>query len=619
MASDQARKAICLLPGTSLVGQAGVAYTATINPNAVGGTAISSLQIIDYSYHLRGMLRGINLDASNSPTPNATQGDLFSYKLDFETAGYWDGNIGKETWKSSQNTGQVRSYTYNYDKASRLLSAVYAGGLYTGENYSLSNISYDKNGNIKDFWRHGMTASNGSTNVPTAFGYIDKMNYQYTGNRLNGIQDVASNGLDVGDFRDNGNYADYTYHPNGSLNSDANRGIGSIAWDDLLAKPTQINYNNGRWIKHFYDGSGKKMKTTDSDNSVWEYFDGLILKNNAVYQLNHDEGRAILENNVWQQEFSYQDHLGNARLSFKAVNGQLILSQENAYYPFGMSHTGTDYNLGANTNNFLYNGKEKINSFGLNFSDYGFRNYDLLTNRFISVDPLASKFPELTTFQYASNNPVANIDLDGLEGLYYNEKQADGTDKQVIEKNVVVLVDKQKEVPAGSTPKEEARIEKQNKRLADENKAKVEAVKEELNNYYGDAKDEKGSPVEFRFNVTSLEVKDTDAGTPNNGRIATKIGLSNGLLSSSKNEEGVQMIVPAAVVTTGDTKGSLGLSNGVYVNKKSDSPNGTIAHEISHTFLLKDNNYTSGGILNSPPQGINAKEIKEIIQKSKPK
>jgi len=33
------------------------------------------------------------------------------------------------------------------------------------------------------------------------------------------------------------------------------------------------------------------------------------------------------------------------------------------------------------------------------------------------VDPLTPKYPELTPYQYASNNPVAFIDLDGLEGV----------------------------------------------------------------------------------------------------------------------------------------------------------------------------------------------------------
>jgi len=38
-------------------------------------------------------------------------------------------------------------------------------------------------------------------------------------------------------------------------------------------------------------------------------------------------------------------------------------------------------------------------------------------SRFLSVDPLTKGYPMLTPYQYASNSPIMNIDLDGLEGV----------------------------------------------------------------------------------------------------------------------------------------------------------------------------------------------------------
>jgi hypothetical protein len=35
------------------------------------------------------------------------------------------------------------------------------------------------------------------------------------------------------------------------------------------------------------------------------------------------------------------------------------------------------------------------------------------------VDPLASKYPELTPFQFASNTPIQAVDLDGAEAMHY--------------------------------------------------------------------------------------------------------------------------------------------------------------------------------------------------------
>lgn len=48
--------------------------------------------------------------------------------------------------------------------------------------------------------------------------------------------------------------------------------------------------------------------------------------------------------------------------------------------------------------------------------DYGARIYDTRLGKFLSEDPFAKKFPMLSTYQYASNNPIWNIDIDGLEG-----------------------------------------------------------------------------------------------------------------------------------------------------------------------------------------------------------
>ena len=50
---------------------------------------------------------------------------------------------------------------------------------------------------------------------------------------------------------------------------------------------------------------------------------------------------------------------------------------------------------------------------GLNWLDYGNRWYNASIGRMISIDPLASKFPNESTYVYAGNNPIKNIDVQG--------------------------------------------------------------------------------------------------------------------------------------------------------------------------------------------------------------
>ena len=62
---------------------------------------------------------------------------------------------------------------------------------------------------------------------------------------------------------------------------------------------------------------------------------------------------------------------------------------------------------------------------------------DMMT-RFLSVDPIGRKFPELTPYQFASNTPIQAIDLDGLEGQFFfgsNTTKNAESQGQVFQKN----------------------------------------------------------------------------------------------------------------------------------------------------------------------------------------
>jgi RHS repeat-associated protein len=107
---------------------------------------------------------------------------------------------------------------------------------------------------------------------------------------------------------------------------------------------------------------------------------------------------------------------------FKVADTRGRIIEEDHYYAFGLRIDGIsskklDVGLeGSLKNNNLYNDKELFDDADLDWYDYGYRNYDPQIGRFPQLDPLTDDYPELTPFQYASDEPIANVDIDGLEG-----------------------------------------------------------------------------------------------------------------------------------------------------------------------------------------------------------
>ena len=80
---------------------------------------------------------------------------------------------------------------------------------------------------------------------------------------------------------------------------------------------------------------------------------------------------------------------------------------------FGMDIKNREY-VAFKDFRYKFNGKETDSE--SETQDYGFRIYNPALGRFLSVDPLTKNYPMLTPYQFASDNPTMNVDLDGLEG-----------------------------------------------------------------------------------------------------------------------------------------------------------------------------------------------------------
>jgi len=108
--------------------------------------------------------------------------------------------------------------------------------------------------------------------------------------------------------------------------------------------------------------------------------------------------------------------------NLQVTNKHARIIEENHYYAYGLKIAGIssrkmpDLAEGSILNKYLYNDKELIDDADLNWYDYGFRSYDPQIGRFSQLDPLTDEYSQLTPYQYASCDPIENIDIDGLEG-----------------------------------------------------------------------------------------------------------------------------------------------------------------------------------------------------------
>ena len=109
--------------------------------------------------------------------------------------------------------------------------------------------------------------------------------------------------------------------------------------------------------------------------------------------------------------YYHPDHLGTstALTDFNGNAYQFFLN-----LPFGETMA---QQLGSNYYNspYKFNGKELDEETG--FYYYGARYYDPRVSFWMSVDPLAEKFPSWSSYNYTLNNPINMIDPDGKEAV----------------------------------------------------------------------------------------------------------------------------------------------------------------------------------------------------------
>jgi RHS repeat-associated protein len=430
----------------------------------VGGadvTGSTALQKIDFTYNIRGWLKGINTIENLDVDSNYH--DLFAFRVNYTeplantvngtVQQLYNGNIAETYWRSgSDNT--KRAYGYKYDKLNRLLDAYYQipDDAAPVRNSYNEHLVYDKNGNIQSLRRTG------DYDDPNTTIQIDDLAYTYDPvekNKLAKVADGESNPSGFSDSPDN-DVDDYAYDDFGNMISDRNKNIDEITYNHLNL-PVNIAFNSAgtRSISYLYTASGVKVAKTvrepamlgaPAKNDVTDYLGGFQYFKGFLQYFPTAEGyvehTVVQGTSFYNYVYQYQDHLGNNRLSYAVdpADNILKIKEENHYYPFGLKHwnyNNAEYsfqgrNAGVSlmskpggggdpfpTNQFVkadykyrYNGKEQVAN---DFYDYGARHYDPSLGRWFAIDPLAEVSRRWSPYTYCYNNPMIFVDRDGVD------------------------------------------------------------------------------------------------------------------------------------------------------------------------------------------------------------
>lgn len=284
-------------------------------------------EIRDYTYNIRGQLTGINdyyTRTGDRQGESRSFGESLCYDHGFTVPRY-DGKISGMLWRGA-GSSLVNAYGYDYDYSGRLTGAEYRryeppSGSYFAyawrkdlADYTVSNLSYDRDGNIKSMDQRSVQPGVGLVNM-------DQLVYSYEdseqSNRLNKVVDNAAfSGL--GDFNNtNSSNSDYDYDPNGNLALDNNKGIASVTYTHFN-KPQTISFSNGKSIAYSYDAAGSKVQERIIDGSTiteTDYVGNYVYENNVLQYIITKEGRSIYDNSEhrFTEEYFVKDHLNNVR------------------------------------------------------------------------------------------------------------------------------------------------------------------------------------------------------------------------------------------------------------------------------------------------------------------
>lgn len=323
------------------------------------GTTLANL-VDTYGYNSFGEVTSYGVALSGSPIIN------FGYTRD-------DG--GRIATKTETVNGQTTTTSYGYDPAGRLTDVT------TGT--ATTHYGYDDNGN-----RTSVTTP--SATIAATYDAQDRM--------------TTYNG------------ASYFYSDNGELQKKIDAQGTTLYNYDVLGNLQSVTLPDGRLIEYVIDASNRRVgkKVNGTLTTGWIYGDQLRIiaetdGSGAITKRFVYASRSNVPDYMTWQGSTYRiitDHLGSPRYVLQATAGTLaealtydefgnVLSDTNpGFVPFGFAGGLCDRDTGL--------------------TRFGARDYEALTGRWTSQDPIQYAGGDANLYGYVLNDPVNGIDRSGL-------------------------------------------------------------------------------------------------------------------------------------------------------------------------------------------------------------
>ena len=375
-----------------------------------------------YDYNIRSQITELN-------SPKFSQWLHYEDSITGSTP-RWAGSPSAMSFTSVSESGGLDTctVTYRYDEFDRLVSVTSKGGTGDPLRTFSENFFYDDNGNPEIIIRGNPGGD-----------MVQYISLTYEGNKISALNeskpiegrypDIPS--ITKGDY-ENG----WSYDANGNRTADPSRGITSITYNHLN-QPLKFTFDDGSYIEHRYrsDGTlyerferervistvnGTASTTATYKSSGFTKVGDVILKS-TIPTMMYIEGGYITLNPLGSTntQTSYNYYVYDNQGSVRAVlNASGELTQATDYSAYGVPSSRY---AGTSTNNHLHLGLEWQPMKGVSgyYNNARFRDA-LLAGTFYQQDPLAEKYHPFSPYHYGANNPLLNMDFNGMDWYSYN-------------------------------------------------------------------------------------------------------------------------------------------------------------------------------------------------------